>query len=112
MSEHQDFTAFSDERYPDCTLTQKLEVYLQHHPRRAVPLLEELLGDKDRLGEDVHVLHSMRFLERERLKNIAEILHTVNKTQLINWQTSHLRNLFHGAIAQADGSKQTDGRTD
>ena len=103
MTEHTDFTAFSDERYPDCTLTQQLEVYLQHHPRRAVPLLEELMGRIARECKDEM---------EQRLANIAEILHTVNKTQLINWQTSHLRNLFHGAIAQADGSKQTDGRTD
>jgi hypothetical protein len=43
-TEHFDaFMKLTDELYPHCTLTEKLTVYLQHHPIRAVPFLEELI---------------------------------------------------------------------
>lgn len=38
-----EFLAFAKEKYPDCTLEQKLTAYLQHHPVRAMPFLLELL---------------------------------------------------------------------
>jgi hypothetical protein len=43
-SEHFElFVTFANERYPGCTLEEKLSMYLNHHPVRAVPLLLELL---------------------------------------------------------------------
>jgi hypothetical protein len=43
-TDHYDaFRELTDERYEHCTLTEKLNVYLQHHPIRAVPFLEELI---------------------------------------------------------------------
>ena len=46
MAETEHYAAFrklTDELYPHCTLTEKLNVYLQHHPIRAVAFLEELV---------------------------------------------------------------------
>jgi len=46
MTQTEQYDAFvklTDELYPHCTLTEKLEVYLQHHPIRAVAFLEELI---------------------------------------------------------------------
>lgn len=43
------FLTFALERYPDCTLEQKLEMYLNHHPIRAVVLLQELIIDTHRV---------------------------------------------------------------
>lgn len=43
-TEHYDaFRKLTDEQYAHCTLTEKLEVYLQHHPIRMVAFLEELV---------------------------------------------------------------------
>jgi len=43
-SEHYEaFRKLTDKQYEHCTLTEKLEVYLQHHPIRAVAFLEELV---------------------------------------------------------------------
>jgi hypothetical protein len=43
-TEHYDaFRKLTDEQYEHCTLTEKLTVYLQHHPIRAVAFLEELV---------------------------------------------------------------------
>ena len=43
-TEHYDaFRKLTDEQYKHCTLTEKLAVYLQHHPIRAVAFLEELI---------------------------------------------------------------------
>lgn len=39
----ESFKALTDELYPECTLEQKLGVYLQHHPARAVYFLLELI---------------------------------------------------------------------
>ena len=39
------FLAFAKDKYPDCTLEQKLSAYLQHHPIRALPFLLELLTE-------------------------------------------------------------------
>lgn len=40
---YQAFRDLTDKLYPHCTLTEKLTVYLQHHPIRAVAFLEELV---------------------------------------------------------------------
>jgi hypothetical protein len=40
---YQLFLTFAKERYEGCTLQQKLEMYLSHHPARAVALLRELI---------------------------------------------------------------------
>lgn len=37
------FTLLVDKQYSHCTLEEKLTVYLQHHPIRAVPFLKELI---------------------------------------------------------------------
>lgn len=37
------FRRFAADHYPGCTLEQKLEMYLSHHPVRAVGLLRELI---------------------------------------------------------------------
>ena len=40
---YQMFRRFAKERYDGCNLQQKLEMYLNHHPIRAVELLRELI---------------------------------------------------------------------
>ena len=43
------FVEFTNERYPLCTLSEKLEVYLLHFGAKAVPFLQELI-EKANLG--------------------------------------------------------------
>lgn len=40
---YEAFRKLTDKQYAHCTLTEKLTVYLQHHPIRAVAFLEELI---------------------------------------------------------------------
>jgi hypothetical protein len=43
MPEFESFEALTEELYTDCTREQKVGLYLQHHPLRAVPFILELL---------------------------------------------------------------------
>lgn len=49
-TEHYDlFREFARTKYEGCTLEQKLQMYLNHHPIRAVPLLAELIVETHRV---------------------------------------------------------------
>lgn len=39
-----------------------------------------------------------------RLRNINQLLRSVEIHQVIQWQTPHLKNLFYGAIEAADAA--------
>lgn len=43
MTEYTKFRELTDELYPECTLEQKLGVYVQHRPAAVVPFLLELI---------------------------------------------------------------------
>lgn len=43
---YRDFVDLTDELYRYCTLTEKLRVYVQHRPGAVVPLLEQLIRER------------------------------------------------------------------
>ncbi len=75
MTEYQDFVAFTDERYTECTLEEKLTVYLQHFSAKAVPLLLELIEAKDLWEFEKAAYQGTLQLERRRLKQLERRPH-------------------------------------
>lgn len=53
---YRDFVDLTDELYRYCTLTEKLRVYVQHKPGSVVPLLEQLIREKEE-NEKQHDQH-------------------------------------------------------
>lgn len=44
MTHLEEFVALTDEKYPHCTLREKLEVFVQHRPAAICGFLEEIVN--------------------------------------------------------------------